>query len=38
MIGLKWLVWNASPVAEVPKQLAGDTISFLLKGLSPAFD
>ncbi len=34
MIGLKWLVWNSSPNAEIPRQVAGDAIDLALFGLS----
>ncbi len=36
MIGLKWLVWNAAPQAELPGHLGGDVIGFLLDGLDPS--
>jgi AcrR family transcriptional regulator len=36
MIGLKWLVWNSSPQAELTKQVLEDTIILVLKGLQPA--
>lgn len=36
MIGLKWLVWNTSPHAKIPRQLLEEAIEFVLKGLRPA--
>ena len=35
MIGLKWLVWNSSPQARLPKQLLSESIQFVLDGLDP---
>ena len=34
-IGLKYLVWNSSPQAEMPKQLVEDAVNFVLNGLVP---
>ena len=33
MIGLKWLVWNSSPQAELPEQILEDTIITVMEGL-----
>jgi hypothetical protein len=33
MIGLKWLVWNSSPQAEVPAQQVEDVLKMILFGL-----
>jgi AcrR family transcriptional regulator len=33
MIGLKWLVWNSSPQAEVPAQHVEDVLKMILFGL-----
>lgn len=35
MLGLKWLVWNSSPEAEIPEQVAEDAIELALFGLAP---
>ena len=35
MIGLKWLVWNSSPQAELPRQVLEDTIALTISGLAP---
>ncbi len=35
MIGLKWLVWNSSPQAELPRQVLEDIILLVLEGLAP---
>lgn len=35
MLGLKWLVWNSSPTAEVSPQAMEDAIELALFGLSP---
>jgi AcrR family transcriptional regulator len=35
MIGLKWLVWNSSPRAEVGHHLLRDVVSLILDGLDP---
>lgn len=35
MIGLKWLVWNYSPQAELPNHVLEDTIIAILEGLRP---
>ena len=35
MIGLKWMVWNSSPQAELPKQLLGEAVRIVLDGLDP---
>ncbi len=35
MIGLKWLVWNSSPRAEVGHHLLDEIVSLLLDGLEP---
>ena len=34
MLGLKWLVWNSSPHAEFPPQLAGEAVRFILLGMN----
>lgn len=36
MIGLKWLIWNSSPYAEVPAPLLAEAVEFVLHGLDPA--
>jgi AcrR family transcriptional regulator len=36
MVGLKWLVWNSSPQAAVPKQIVEDAITLIIDGLAPA--
>jgi len=36
MIGLKWLIWNSSPYAEVPPPLLAEAVEFVLHGLDPA--
>lgn len=36
MIGLKWLIWNSSPHAEIPSQLVDEAVDLILNGLSPA--
>lgn len=33
MVGLKWLVWNSSPQAEVPAQQVEDVLKMILFGL-----
>lgn len=35
MIGMKWLIWNSSPFAEVTPQLAEQAAEMVLRGLSP---
>lgn len=35
MIGLKWLVWNSSPRAEVSHHLLEDVVGLILDGLDP---
>ena len=35
-IGLKWLVWNPTPQAELPSQLFRDLVEFVFHGLKPA--
>ncbi len=35
MIGLKWLVWNSSPNAELPRQVLRDAVDLVLNGLMP---
>lgn len=35
-LGLKWMVWDASPHAEFPKHLLGEAIHFVLFGIDPA--
>jgi AcrR family transcriptional regulator len=34
-IGLKWIIWNTDPQAEIPSQLLKDIIEFVLFGLNP---
>ena len=34
-IGLKWIIWNTDPQAEIPSQLLKDIIEFVLFGLKP---
>ncbi|MBA4392305.1 MAG: hypothetical protein C0407_02015 [Desulfobacca sp.] len=34
IIGLKWIIWNPNPQAELPRQLLKDIIEFILYGLS----
>ncbi len=34
MIGMKWLIWNSSPHAEVPRQLVDDAIELVIYGLA----
>jgi AcrR family transcriptional regulator len=36
MIGLKWLIWNSSPFAEVPLQLAEEASELVIFGLDPS--
>ncbi len=36
MIGMKWLIWNSSPHAEVPAHLLSEAVEFVLYGLDPA--
>jgi AcrR family transcriptional regulator len=36
MIGLKWLIWNSSPYAEVPHHLMGEAVEFVMYGLDPS--
>lgn len=36
MIGLKWLIWNSSPYAEVPHHLLGEAVELILYGLDPS--
>ncbi|MFH1090557.1 MAG: TetR/AcrR family transcriptional regulator, partial [Pseudomonadota bacterium] len=35
LIGLKWLVWNSSPQAEIPQQFLSEAVEFWLYGLDP---
>ena len=35
IIGLKWIIWNTSPQAELSDQFLKDIIRFILYGLSP---
>jgi hypothetical protein len=35
MIGLKWLVWNSSPRAEIGHHLQGEIVRLVLHGLDP---
>jgi AcrR family transcriptional regulator len=35
MVGLKWLVWNSKPSAEMPPQLVEDLLTMILEGLKP---
>jgi len=34
-IGLKWIIWNTDPQAEIPSQLLKDIIEFVLFGFNP---
>jgi len=35
MIGVKWLVWDSSPHAHIPRPLVGEAVSWVLEGLAP---
>jgi AcrR family transcriptional regulator len=35
MVGLKWLVWNSKPFAEMPPQLVDELLTMILDGLKP---
>lgn len=34
MIGLKWLVWESLPLAELPKSLLNEAVQFVMDGLA----
>jgi hypothetical protein len=33
MIGLKWVVWNSYPQAELPPQFLNELVQWMLEGL-----